>query len=142
MLTTEERTVARDEFLTEHLGADVYARNREHYAYSLPSEAIRYRSSDELIRDQSSYYFTPDTQRTFKTKIDQFYDGRFLVISNRYGYDGAQRFYRVVWAVELPATCDNASHRKVSVEELGTDFPTLDKARRAALKLAQLTASV
>jgi hypothetical protein len=142
MFTADQRITARDEFLTEHLGADVYARNREHYGYSLPTEAIRYQSSDELIRDQTGYYFTPDTRRTFKTKIDQLYDGRFLVISNRYGYEGARRFYRVVWAVELPATCDNAQHRKVSVEELTTDFPTLDKARRAALKLAQLTATV
>lgn len=142
MLTTEQRAIALDEFLTEHLGADVYGRNREHYAYSLPSEAIRYGSSDELIRDQSGYYFTPDTQSTFKTRVDQFYDGRFLVISNRYSHTGARRFYRVVWAVEFPSTCDNPSHRRVGIEQLDRDFPTLDKARRAALKLAQLTASV
>jgi hypothetical protein len=139
-LTTAVRKTALDEFLKEHL-LD-WERDVQHYAYSLPQNAMRFSASGELIRRADGHYFDESTLRTFKTHIHELYDGRFLIVSNRYGYPGARRHYRIVWLSLTDPTCANESHRRTVVSDLKTEFETLGKARTAAKRLAALTAQV
>lgn len=139
-LTIAQRETARDAFLAEHLFD--WQRDVESYAYSLPQNALRFGASDELIRRADGHYFDESTLRTFKTHIHELYDGRFLVVSNRYGYEGAPRHYRIVWLSLTDATCAVESHRKTVVSDLKTEFATLGQARTAAKRLAMLTAIV
>lgn len=139
-LTTDQRVTALGEFMTEHTYD--HARDVEYYPYSLPQSAERFGCSDELIRRVSGYYFSEGAMRTFKTHIHELYDGRILVVSNRYSYAGAKRHYRVVWAHKNPSDCNNEAHVKVTVNDLETHFSTLGQARTAAKRLAALTASI
>jgi hypothetical protein len=116
-----------------------YDRTATMYPESQPSEAHRYGSSDELIRDARRYghFFDEPTMRTFKTKTYDLFGGRFLVISDK--SDWAPRDYRVVWLYQHKPTCDNAAHIHKSVETTETRFSSLAKARKFAQELAELT---
>lgn len=130
-------TATLHDFLMEHVYE--YERYRELYPESMPTEAHRYTSPDDFIRDAKRYghFFDERTMRSFNTKTYELIGERFLIMSDRMD-SGTPRQYRVGYIYQHKATCNNPSHVNKSVERLETKFITLAAARRAALLLAKL----
>jgi hypothetical protein len=130
-------TPSLDRFLDAHLYD--YPTTWRHYPSSLPQNSLTFTSSDQMARQLAAHgnsWFGADEMRIFRTRIDNLYNGRFLVFSNRHDYAGATRTYHVMWVYAQP----ESSHW--STCKLETAFPTLNKARKAASELAAMVAGL
>lgn len=114
-----------------------YDRLAEHYAYSLPQNAEQYDNTDAMkraVRSSGSHFFDPEAVRLFRGRTDgQMFGRRFWVESRKYvdtrhGWSDP-REYMVAYVYRYGDS--------LTVERLGK-FDTIDKARRAARKLAEL----
>lgn len=106
----------------------------ETYPYSPPWQALTFGCIDELRREvtaSGSHYFSPDTMRYFKCRIDDtLYQQRFFIQSDLRPCDGGrERVYRVGWVVQ------HDEGRRLSVER-GPFLPSLADARRSVKWLA------
>lgn len=121
------------EFLAEHV--DHYTATLEHYAYSLPQNALRFESMAKLkfaVSESGSHYFDRDTLRFWSaTTAPRLYRGRVFVES--VCYPDGPRFWRVSWVVGpwRAGAC-------LTVEHVDTHFPSYADARAAARVLAGL----
>lgn len=71
------------------------------YPYSHPHQALRFDSSDHMVREvnrSGSYYFSPDTMRAFKSRTHELISNRFLITSEK--DSDHPRLYRVVYATQ------------------------------------------
>lgn len=116
-----------------------YAEQAEHYAYTLPENALTFDNIADMRRQivsSGSHYFDRDAIRFFLGRTDrQLYGRRFWVESRQFeDSDGtrAPREYMVAWVSRY----DNGS---LSVEKRGS-FSTLETARGWAKRLAQSVA--
>lgn len=121
-------TVA-EQFMTTEL--ESYERDLEHYAYSLPTQAVEFGCTDELMRAvtaSGSQMFTPESMRWWKSRVDgQLTAGRFLVTSDSaFGL----RQSSVRWVYTTPES------RQLQMASFDQKFATPAKARAFARRAA------
>jgi hypothetical protein len=137
MSTMTETTIR--ELFDQHIDFRNYDETEEHYAYTLPENALTFGSWDEMRRTvdgSGSHFFDKDAVRFFLGRSDkQLHGGRFWVESKKFvhhNYDGtvdsSPRVYQVAWVSKYDDS--------LSIERWG-EFATLNTARRYCQKFAE-----
>jgi uncharacterized protein (DUF1330 family) len=108
-MSSTETDTTREAYMRQVMGDEEYQRNREHYPYSLPTEAVRFPSVSVLrvsVAQSGSHFFDAASMRFFRSRIGtELYGGRFFVTSEQFEDsqgNRAKRLYtvRYVYAFE------------------------------------------
>jgi len=131
MMTT---TTPTEEFMIEHI--ESYERDLEHYPYCLPTKALQFGCTDELMRAvtaSGSQMFTDDSMKWWKTRVDtQLTAGRFLVTSDAaFGI----RQCSVRWVYTSPDS------KRLQMSSFDQKFASMAQARAFARKAAKALVS-